>query len=243
MKSEKIRPTYQLLAMVKGLSEVPDEVKQTILSQTQFYRFSYTNPAKQSEYLLSPKIFCVVEGTVLLSFLHENGKKIITEVLTSGAFFGNIISVHDSMQQEANFYIETLPKSSSILIELDEQFFLHLLTTCTPFMLAVIKSMQERIFHLEKKVKQTSLDSTNEKIISQLVEVGSIEKNGTVDIIHIDGKITHEKIAETLGTTRETVSKEIIKMKKSGLMLQVKSNEIVVDKKKAESLVKELKEK
>lgn len=243
MKSEKIKASSQLVEMVKGFRSLPQDIKKQIQSRTTFYKFSYTNPTKQSEYLLPFSMFVVVDGTVLLSYIHENGKKIITEILTSGAFFGDMYPVQHSLTNDENFYIETLPKSTSTLIEFEEHFFSYLLAKSIPFMQIVVKSMQERISHLKMKVKRTSLDNTNEKIISQLMEVGKLEKNETVDIIHIDGKITHEKIAETLGTTRETVSKEIIKMKKSGVMLTVKSNEIVIDKKKGESLVKELKEK
>ena len=153
---------------------------------------------------------CVLKKGEVTLYHSHHGKRIIIDVLKPGAIFGNI-----SFEAEGNDHFAEVTEDAFICF-FNMEDFMKVLQAKPEVMMKFFKLMSERIADYEQKIKGGVLDS-KEKVLHHLELLQKKREHGIIGkIIGPRTKITHEKLAQHTGLSRETVTRAINALKKEG---------------------------
>ena len=173
----------------------------------------------QKEFLYTPSdavenVFLLKEGEVTL-YRSVDGRKIILDVLKPGAVFGNIgFDVHSGESHFAEItqkaFICTLPKN----------FFLQILQKRPDIALQALKVLSKRVSQYEMQIRTLSALQARDRILATVHLLNEKERESILPpILRMHTKITHEKLGNMTGLTRETVTKQLAELEKDGMIV------------------------
>ena len=94
----------------------------------------------------------------------------------------------------------------------------------------VFKVLGEKIVDLQERLESQILNNTYEQIIKLLFALEkNMEKNLNDGRVLLKAEFTNRDLANMIGTTRETVSRTLTKLKKSIRLKQILENNLVFD--------------
>lgn len=158
-------------------------------------------------------IYVVKKGEVTLYDAH-GGKRLIIEVLRPGSLFGNI----GCTRKTATHFAEA--SENSLLCLFSGADFGKILSTKPELMLRFLEIVSERMRNYEKRLKGGLFDA-KEKIKQQLEIMNDSRKQAGVlnRLFGVSPKLTHDRLAELTGLSRETVTRAVNDLKKAGMNL------------------------
>jgi CRP-like cAMP-binding protein len=169
-------------------------------------------------------LYVIESGQVKVSLYNEAGKEIILSLLKAGDFFGEM-SLLDSEPRSANV-IATKP---SELLLLKQKDFLDYLSNFPKMALLILKETSRRLRVADEKIGNLALLDVYGRIARYLITLAKSEgvekENGFV----IESLPTHADIAGLVGTSRETVTRTLAHLQKSGV-IQTKGKTIFIDR-------------
>jgi len=160
------------------------------------------------------KVFIVKTGEVELYRLNRDGKKAIIERLLPGSFFGDL-----GTQGPIDLFVEA--RNDSYVCSLNRDKFFSLVSQYPDLSEKLMKQLFERLMHVEKRMSSIASDNVLQRFIQLLLSLG---KEKTSDIVEVPEKLTHEEIAQMLGTSRQTITKLLNELERKGLIKRVKKN-------------------
>ncbi len=185
---------------------------------------------KKGEIILRPfetpqGVFYLKSGYVRLYSVSEDGQELSLIIFKPGDFFPVIWLINNTQNE---YYVDSLTSSSLLLVPKDKFLqFIHrdkdILFELTSRALTRLGGLLERMNYLVYGNAGQKLAS----IILILVERFG-EKKGKE--IEIPISMTHKDIAALLGVARETVSIELKKLERKGL-IEIKNRHLIVKKK------------
>jgi len=158
-------------------------------------------------------MYIIVEGRVKVTKLSGDGREKILELLDVGDFFGEM-----SLFDEA-------PRSASVkglsdvrILALARKDFLRLLARSPNLALSVIQELTRRLRQVDEQASSLSFQRVKERTMGLLVRLAR-EDQGQ------EGRrrtpvLTHQQIADMIGTSRETVTRAIKGLKADGWLEQ-----------------------
>lgn len=157
------------------------------------------------------KLYILVEGSVAISNIEEDGKRTIVNIFKeSGTVFGE---VYVFMEERAYDYSCVALRDTTVL-EIPKDTFLDYRNWDNPTIKVMIRNMinvlSQKAFYLNTKNLILSELTLRQKLLRFFEQN---ENSGKVLL-----KYNREELADYLGTTRPSVSREINKMKKEGLI-------------------------
>lgn len=171
----------------------------------------------------SNALFIVKSGKVRILSLSDKGTETIVHILKEGAIFGELLLSEEQRAFSAvagtDALVTVLPKGS--LVEL-----LAVLPTVSK---NFIRLLSKRLAKVEREFGDFghtwSYDRLSKVLLRLCEEHGRETPNGTL----IPLRLTHEDLSNLIGTTRETVTTQMIRFRRMGI---VKSQDrfLVVDK-------------
>lgn len=171
---------------------------------------------------VTDSIYVLKRGEVTLYHLHR-GKKFIIDVLKAGSIFG-AFGLNEG-EKNAHFAEVTEPAYVCIF-QLDD--FKKVLQAKPEIMLRLLKVISMRMGEYEQKLKGNVFDA-KEKIIQVL---GRLQRRKDINLIGKlmgkEGKITHEKLSQHTGLSRETVTRAINDLKKEGRIYDTPEGSLAV---------------
>lgn len=177
--------------------------------------FSMKHYAKR-EVIFEPgdhdKVFIVKTGEVELYRLNTAGKKVIIERLLPGSFFGDL-----GTQGPIDLFVEA--RSDSYVCSLNRDKFFSLVSQYPDLSEKLMKQLFERLMHVEKRMSSIASDNVLQRFVQLLLSLG---KEKTKDTVEIPEKLTHEEIAQMLGTSRQTITKLLNELERKELIKRVK---------------------
>lgn len=159
---------------------------------------------------LTNSVYILKKGEVTLYNSHL-GKRLIIDVLKPGSIFGNI-----TFQPEKSTHFAEVTEDAYMCIFPMEDF-MRIVAAKPNIMLNLLNIMSDRIRGYEKRMKSGLYDA-KEKIIHQLQLIRDKKDNLIGRMIPKTRKITHEKLAQYTGLSRETVTRAITALRKEGLI-------------------------
>ncbi len=148
-------------------------------------------------------LFLLVSGIVHLYHLSTDGRKLIIATPDIDSCFGEIALLGDGVYSS---FAEVITESRICIIGKHD---IELLTANKPTVTtALLKSAGQHFAHIEEQLVNTSFKSMNARLATLLLQLAQ----GTQQV---DG-LSHEELAEHLGTYRETVSVALRDLKETG---------------------------
>ena len=138
------------------------------------------------------------------------GSKIIhVSSFEKGHIFGEVIAFSD-----VNLYPATVISStSSKVMFISKDNFIKFCTSHQDFLEMFLNDLTNKIFVLNKSITNLTFNSIRQKICNFIMTEYKLQNSRTIKL-----KMTKEKIAESLGVTRPSLSRELINMKEIGLI-------------------------
>ncbi|MBT2572056.1 Crp/Fnr family transcriptional regulator [Planococcus sp. ISL-110] len=201
-----------LLSHINLFDELPMEDMKLI------DRNSTMTPVKKGTQLLIPEqpldvLFFLKKGQVRLYRMTSQGKQFTTDILVDGNVFGETESF---MLTDKQTYAEAM--TDCYLCTMDKAKFESFIRTTPDVSLKLIQILSNRLKETYDLSEKIALGDVRYRTLFLLLKMS--EKSGTRDKEwqSINMKITHEDIATMVGSSRETISLLMSKLKKEGLL-------------------------
>ncbi len=151
----------------------------------------------------------ILEGTVEIQKNYPSGKTITVTRMKRGKLFGEVI-IFSEMKTYPSTVIST---DDSKVLFISKPDIINLCRTHTVFLNNFMGLLSNKILFLNAKLRNLSYQTIREKIVSYLLDEYTRQNNL---ILHIP--FSRKEMAEQFGTTRPSLSRELINMKNDGLI-------------------------
>jgi CRP-like cAMP-binding protein len=158
-------------------------------------------------------MYILRDGRVKVTKLSEDGREKILDFLETGSFVGEMA------------LLERGPRSASVktlspvrVLALSRTDFIALLRKSPDLALAVIQELSRRLRSVNEQASSLSFQRVKERTMGLLERLA---KDPTEDGERlITPSLTHQQIADMVGTSRETVTRVVKDLKESGWLRQ-----------------------
>lgn len=165
-------------------------------------------PARTPVYLPADQadaVLLLAEGRVKLGNFTEEGKQTILAFIEPGEIFGELTLVGPNDQSsQREEYAETLEKSLILLIPADA--VRQLIEDNPHVSLGVTRLFGLRRKRIERRLKYLLFRSNRERLIHVLLELAEQYGRPTEKGMTLSIKLSHQDLANIIGSTRETVT-------------------------------------
>lgn len=170
-------------------------------------------------------VYFIYNGKIKIYKSDINGKEQIVAIAKKGEMFP-----HVGFFRKGDYpaYAEVLESSTLIAIPISK--FETVLIENPELCIKVFKVLGEKIVDLQNRLEEQILNNTYEQIIKLLIRLaqkhGKEQEDGT---ILLKSEFTNKDLANMIGTTRETISRTLTKMKKDELIEVDDEGNMIVD--------------
>lgn len=160
---------------------------------------------------IGDSLYVILSGKVKISLFDDEGKEYILDIIGKDGFFGEL-SIIDELPRSAN--VITTEKSEFLVIQ--RQDFLRLLIEKPEISISILKTLSRRLRYADERIKGLAFLSVEGRVFKYLLDIG--EKSGLKVKNHtiIEKGPTQIEIANSCGSTRETVSRVLKILIKKG---------------------------
>jgi CRP/FNR family transcriptional regulator, cyclic AMP receptor protein len=221
MKHDQIKNVLSNFMLFRDLNESEiNKIVEISLSRTwkkNSYIFLQAEPLEN--------VYFIEEGKVKIYKSDINGREQIVTIAKKGEMFPHVgffrkgsYPANAEVLEKATLVVVPIAKFENVLIENPE------------LCIKVFKVLGEKIVDLQNRLEEQILNNTYEQIIKLLIRLG--EKHGTQNAdgtVSIKNEFTNKDLANMIGTTRETVSRTLTKMRKEELIEMDDEGNMIID--------------
>lgn len=156
-------------------------------------------------------IYIVKSGTFEIYHLTEDGQKIILDIMPAGSVFANF-----STHEDGSTYIES--SSDAVLCMMEREAFFRMIVKHPELTQKLLMMLFARLTVNDDRIKSLASQNIKDRVLhlfSVLASRYGIEKGHTIEITQA---FTHEKLAQMIGASRQTVTTVINMLEKEGLL-------------------------
>jgi CRP-like cAMP-binding protein len=159
------------------------------------------------------KVFFINGGRVKTSKVTRDGKELTLAYRGAGQIFGELAVVDGSPREEMAEAMK-----NAIITELPVDVFKELLYADAKLCFQFMAELGRRRKQLETKLEHLVFKDVQAKLAALLLELGEEYGQENEEGVLIGLKITHQEMANLIGSTRETISLTLAQFKKRGLL-------------------------
>lgn len=163
---------------------------------------------------LGDYMYLIQEGQVKVTKMSEDGREKILEIFGPGDFFGDM-SLLDREPRSAS--IKTT--KACVLMALSRQDFLGLLRQNPEVCVQVLQELSRRLRDADEQIRSLLFERVEGRTRQLLVRMAREPVADRADR-RATPAITHQQLADLVGTSRETVTRVIKELKESGWLEQ-----------------------
>jgi CRP-like cAMP-binding protein len=201
--------SLRAIPLFRRVSESDLEELATHLIERRFPK----NATVVEEGLPGDYMYVIRKGRVKVTKASEDGREKIMNFLDAGAFFGDMALLGDETRSAS---VKTLEES--ILLALSRRDFIDLLRQSPDLALAVIEELANRLRETNEQARSLSFQGVEERTRNLFERMARLDDRGTGRLL--TPALTHQQIADMVGTSRETVTRAIKQLKESGWLTQ-----------------------
>ncbi len=151
----------------------------------------------------------ILKGDVIVQKIDEKGNVLTIANFKKGDDFGgNLIFSNYPI-----YPMSIIAKENVILLHLKKEFILNLCSNNKDFLVLFLNNISNKSALLTKKIKAISLKSIRDSIIDFLRYEYNIQNSSIIKL-----QLSKKELAEKMGIQRTSLSRELAKMKKDGLI-------------------------
>jgi CRP/FNR family cyclic AMP-dependent transcriptional regulator len=167
-------------------------------------------------------VYLVNGGRVKVSKVTRDGKELTLSYRVPGEIFGETCLIDGEPREEMAEAME-----NALVTEIERGMYDELLRTQASLGYRMTKILAQRRREIEAKIENLVFKDVNAKLAELLLrfadEYGVEDARGTLVAL----KITHQEMANLIGSTRETVSLTLAQFKKRGL-IQSEGRKVII---------------
>ncbi|WP_066294446.1 Crp/Fnr family transcriptional regulator [Bacillus sp. FJAT-29937] len=178
-------------------------------------------------------VYFIQSGRIKIYKSDVNGREQIVAIAKDGDMFP-----HVGFFRKGGYpaFSEVLERSTLVVVPIDQ--FEKVLIENPELCIKVFKVLGEKIVDLQERLESQILNNTYEQIIKLLVRLAKIHGQKMDNGFYLlKAEFTNKDLANMIGTTRETVSRTLTKLKKDQLIETDSSGNIIID---PDSLLEEI---
>lgn len=206
MKYEQIKEVLSKFPLFRGLEEH---------ELTEIINISISREWKKGTHIFLQdepieNVYFIYSGKIKIYKTDITGKEQIVNFLKKGEMFP-----HVGFFRKGGYPAFAEAVEDSVLVVIPISKFEQVLIENPPLCIKVFKVLGEIIVDLQDRLEAQILNNTYEQIIKLLVRLGKAHGIKQEDGTYIlKGEFTNKDLANMIGTTRETVSRTLAKMKR-----------------------------
>jgi CRP/FNR family cyclic AMP-dependent transcriptional regulator len=158
-------------------------------------------------------MYVIRQGRAKVTKSSEDGREKIMNFLETGSFFGDMALLGDETRSAS---VKTL--EDSVLLALSRRDFIDLLRQSPDLSLAVIAELANRLRETNEQARSLSFQGVEERTRSLFERIA--RSHETRPDVRVTPALTHQQIADMVGTSRETVTRAIKQLKAAGWLDQ-----------------------
>ncbi len=181
------------------LFECLDEEEREALAQVAILKTFPKNTILFSEGDRTDSIYIVHSGKVKVNIIDQNGKEIILSLLGPGEYFGEMAALVEGESRSAS----VMTRETTKLFVISRNDFKEVLSSHPDMVFNLLKGSLERLRVANKNIESLALMDVYGRIARLFMQLAK----STADKFVIGEKLTHQDIANMVGSSREMVSR------------------------------------
>ena len=176
----------------------------------------------------SNSVYFLISGTVHVLDYSKSHRAVTYASLKDGEMFGEMSA------------IDGLPRSAWVcaistckVISLSGNEFINLLKNNADISFKILQKLSSRLRMSDEKLTDVSLYGTEQRVCLELIRMTKLDTK-TKNIYQIKQMPTQGNFANIIGSTRETVSRILAKLRDEKIIIKTESGFVVPDKKQLE---------
>jgi len=211
------------LRKIPLLGGVPPAKLEELISQVELREI----PRRQVIYLPGDpgeQVFFINGGRVKTSKVTRDGKELTLAYRGAGQIFGELAVIDGSPREEMAEAMK-----NAIITELPVEVMRELLLADAKLCFDFMSEVGRRRKQLETKIEHLVFKDVQAKLAALLLDLADEYGQETEDGVQIGLKITHQEMANLIGSTRETISLTLATFKKKKLLNMNGRTVVVLD--------------
>ncbi|MEQ8301879.1 MAG: Crp/Fnr family transcriptional regulator [Cyclobacteriaceae bacterium] len=173
---------------------------------------------KKEDYIYFPNepsthIYMVVSGRVKIGHYLEDGKEVVTAILSTGEIFGELALAGEDVRKDFAQAMDTVSICPLSIEDLKE-----LMKENKELSFKILKLVGLRLMKLERKLELLVFKDARTRIIEFLKDSAEWKGKKVGFETMIPTKLTHKDIASLTGTSRQTVTTILNELKEKNLI-------------------------
>ncbi len=175
-------------------------------------------------------LFILKKGDVILSRMNEDGKRLITATLEAGTIFGEMPMLGQRLQ---NSEAEAL--TECLICSMSRRDVIALINKYPIIAVRISEVLSSRLEAAEERLQEMAFQGLRERLASLLLRLAD-ETDWRGNLV-VKG-LTHQHLAEILGSYRETITATLNEFKAEGLVETGRKKIVITDADGLRALVK-----
>ncbi|MBK5245009.1 MAG: Crp/Fnr family transcriptional regulator [Eubacteriaceae bacterium] len=151
----------------------------------------------------------IVNGQVAVQHLDENGNILLINIFLDG----DILGANLMFSSRNNYPMTVVAQTKVVILHIHKELVLELCQRNNDFMIGLMTAISDRTLILTDKINAIALKTIRQCIIDFLRYEYHIQKTNVIKL-----EISKKDFAERLGIQRTSLSRELNKMRKDGLL-------------------------
>ena len=162
---------------------------------------------------ISDYVYILIDGRVKIYELTADGREVILWFCFPGEMFGLAETMRGSLRR-----VHAQACSHVTLLKIKHEHFMQYLKANAQMSFAVMQLFACRLRELSDMMTNLVADDVRSRVIKLLTRLGSRYGEAENQDIKLDLALTHQEMADMIGTTRQTVTTVLNQLKREGLL-------------------------
>ncbi len=174
-------------------------------------------------------LYILKQGRIKISKITEDGREKTLCILQPGDFFGEM-AIFDNMPRSATAEVID---DGAVVFTVSKRDFERLLTEQPSIALQIIRDLTRRIRQVNQQVEDLAFKDVHERVASTLSQLSRSEGRQLAgNKVLINLKMTHQDLANMVGSSRETVTRALNRLQDEGV-ISIAHQQITIHQPKA----------
>jgi CRP-like cAMP-binding protein len=174
-------------------------------------------------------MYVIREGQVKVSKMSDDGREKVLEILGEGDFVGEMALLDQSLRSAS---VKSV--TDCVLLALSRADFMALLRRNPEIALELIKEQTRRLRETDEEVRGLLFERVEGRTRRVLRRMATQAASGYPDKLATEA-VTHQQLADVVGTSRETITRVVKSLKRRGWLAQYGKQYVILKEDEDES--------
>ena len=169
-------------------------------------------------------LYIIKQGTIKIVLPSRLGDEVIVTIFSEGDFFGEM-ALFDGKPRSA----DALAMESSKIYVLRRNDFLLFLQSNISAMKSILSQLTNRLRNTDDFLESTCFLSVSARLAKKLLDLTESYGQKDGDSLYIDLNLTQKELGDMIGSTRESINKELKILRDKGLITMQENKIQIID--------------